>query len=348
MADQDRYSDDRDRLGQRDVYLDNRTGIGAPQRGHRAEWGRGGGRAEGRGEPPRYGDREQAYNQRRGENASFGEDDYGQADGGRTGYRAWDDDSRYGGRTGGVVGDPARYANSENYGQGRYTQSGSRYSAGDHQDRQSWASYPARSNPDFYADNNRAAGPGWAEEWDRRPSGAQRGQRRDMHSYEADYGRESGGGFWDRAADKVASWFGGEDSEGREARESHRGKGPKGYRRSDERIRDDVSDRLSDDHWLDASGIEVRVENCEVILSGTVKTRDDKRRAEHLAEQVSGVDNVQNSLRVERGDNRADQPWGDKTTGVPVTGQAGSTAIPGSTSDMGDLGTANAGKMGKA
>jgi len=33
---------------------------------------------------------------------------------------------------------------------------------------------------------------------------------------------------------------------------------------------------------------------------------------------------------------------------VPVTGQAGPTAIPGSTGGADDLGTANAGKMGKA
>src|SRR3954467_749516 len=77
MADQDRYSsdDNRDRLGQRDVYMDNRTGVGAQGRGYRAEWGRGEDQDRGR-----YGDREQNYNQRRGENASFSDRDYGQSD----------------------------------------------------------------------------------------------------------------------------------------------------------------------------------------------------------------------------------------------------------------------------
>lgn len=79
----------------------------------------------------------------------------------------------------------------------------------------------------------------------------------------------------------------------------HRGRGPKNYTRSDDRIREDVSERLSDDSWLDASEIEVRVANCEVILTGAVQSRDDKRRAEDLAEQVSGVKHVQNNLRVE-------------------------------------------------
>ena len=40
---------------------------------------------------------------------------------------------------------------------------------------------------------------------------------------------------------------------------SHRGRGPKGYSRSDDRIREDVSDRLSDDHMIDASDIEIEV-----------------------------------------------------------------------------------------
>ena len=39
----------------------------------------------------------------------------------------------------------------------------------------------------------------------------------------------------------------------------HRGRGPKGYTRSDERIREDVNDRLSDDPFVDASEIEVMV-----------------------------------------------------------------------------------------
>lgn len=78
----------------------------------------------------------------------------------------------------------------------------------------------------------------------------------------------------------------------------HRGRGPKNYTRSDERIREDVNDRLSDDPWLDASEIEVQVKSCEITLGGTVHSRDDKRRAEDLVERISGVQHVQNNLRV--------------------------------------------------
>jgi len=78
----------------------------------------------------------------------------------------------------------------------------------------------------------------------------------------------------------------------------HRGKGPKDYQRSDERIREDVCDRLCDDSNIDASNIDVKVNGSEVILSGNVDSREDKRRAEDIAEAISGVSNVQNQLRI--------------------------------------------------
>src|SRR6185295_19616758 len=111
-------------------------------------------------------------------------------------------------------------------------------------------------------------------------------------------------GWWDRASDAVASWFGDEDAERRRRQDQqreHRGRGPKGYRRSDERIKEDVNDRLSDDYYIDASDVEVMVTNTEVTLTGTVNSREDKRRAEDIAESVSGVTNVENRLRVKQG-----------------------------------------------
>jgi hypothetical protein len=84
----------------------------------------------------------------------------------------------------------------------------------------------------------------------------------------------------------------------------HRGRGPKNYKRSDERIREDVNDRLADDSWLDASQIEVAVADCEVTLSGAVTRREDKRRAEDIAEHVSGVTHVQNNLRLQAQDEK--------------------------------------------
>ncbi len=92
--------------------------------------------------------------------------------------------------------------------------------------------------------------------------------------------------------------FGFNDDARRDAEASHRGRGPRGYQRPDERILEDVSDRLTDDPHIDASEIEVRVENREVTLTGTVASRFEKRHAEDIADNVSGVTHVQNNLRV--------------------------------------------------
>jgi hypothetical protein len=79
------------------------------------------------------------------------------------------------------------------------------------------------------------------------------------------------------------------------------GRGPKGYQRSDERIREDVSEDLSQSGEIDASEIEVKVNGCVVTLDGEVETREDKRLAEDIAETTPGVRDVHNNLRVKRG-----------------------------------------------
>lgn len=108
--------------------------------------------------------------------------------------------------------------------------------------------------------------------------------------------------WWDRASDEVSSWFGDDEAQRRRQMDQtrgHRGRGPKNYTRSDERIREDISDRLTDHDYLDASNIEVAVNGSDVTLTGAVNSRYAKRLAEDIAEDVSGVKNVENRLRVE-------------------------------------------------
>lgn len=83
-------------------------------------------------------------------------------------------------------------------------------------------------------------------------------------------------------------------------RESYRGRGPKGYQRADQRIQEDLQERLTDDGDIDANDIEVSVKEGEITLNGTVSERSMKRRAEDLAEAISGSRHVQNNLRVKR------------------------------------------------
>lgn len=80
----------------------------------------------------------------------------------------------------------------------------------------------------------------------------------------------------------------------------HRGKGPRSYQRSDQRIEEDINDVLTEDPYIDASEVEVKVEKCEVMLSGIVENRHIKRRVEDLVEQVSGVKHIENRLKAGR------------------------------------------------
>jgi hypothetical protein len=149
------------------------------------------------------------------------------------------------------------------------------------------------------------------------------GRRHSQSAHER--GRESGGG-----GTRAAGW------------PNYAGRGPKGYKRSDDRIREEISDRLMDDHEVDATEIEVQVEGGEVTLAGTVASRDQKRRAEELAERCNGVSDVTNNLRVNRqaageaGQQSASQAWQTPQStqqGGQTAGQAGvGTQVSGGTS----------------
>lgn len=79
-----------------------------------------------------------------------------------------------------------------------------------------------------------------------------------------------------------------------------RGRGPKGYRRSDARIADEVCERLTVDSHVDATHVEVTVRDGVVYLRGKVADRAQKRRAEWIAEQARGVFDVMNELELMR------------------------------------------------
>jgi osmotically-inducible protein OsmY len=77
------------------------------------------------------------------------------------------------------------------------------------------------------------------------------------------------------------------------------GRGPRGFTRSDDRIKEDIAERLTDHPELDATDLEIKVHNGEVTLTGTVSERWNRRLAEDLAESVSGVKQIQNQIRFQ-------------------------------------------------
>jgi hypothetical protein len=76
------------------------------------------------------------------------------------------------------------------------------------------------------------------------------------------------------------------------------GRGPKGYKRSDQQIVEEACQRLERDGEVDASEIEVTAEDGVIRLRGTVDDRQTKRRAEQCVESIYGARDVMNELRV--------------------------------------------------
>jgi osmotically-inducible protein OsmY len=79
----------------------------------------------------------------------------------------------------------------------------------------------------------------------------------------------------------------------------HRGKGPRGYERSDERLKEVVSERLAEDPYIDASDITVSISSGVVKLTGTVDSRASKYQVEELIERCGGVKDIDNQLRTQ-------------------------------------------------
>lgn len=134
--------------------------------------------------------------------------------------------------------------------------------------------------------------------------------------------------WWDRTKDKVSSWFNDDDNNrdrGRAYSGGHKGKGPSDYRRSEERIREDICDRLTDDDMVDASNIRIQMDSDAVILSGTVHSREEKRRAEDLVESISGVRNVENRLRVDHGSSLTSHEYTGNTGATGGIGKESGT-----------------------
>ena len=183
-----------------------------------------------------------------------------------------------------------------------------------YQSRQDWGRGRVNTGNNSY--ENRGYGSDYGSQYGAEPYKDQRDRNYNMYGGDtSNYGNANQGGYdrgwWDRTRDEVSSWFGDENAERRRMRDQqrsggYRGKGPKEYQRSEDRIREDVCDRLTDDDMLDATNINVQVQGNEVVLTGTVNNRDQKRRAEDVIESISGVRNVENRIRVENNDGRND------------------------------------------
>lgn len=80
--------------------------------------------------------------------------------------------------------------------------------------------------------------------------------------------------------------------------EDFRGRGPKNYVRTDERLRDDIAERLTADPHIDASDIDITVQEGRVTLTGTVDRRQTRYRVEDLVDRCHGVREIDNRLGI--------------------------------------------------
>lgn len=162
--------------------------------------------------------------------------------------------------------------------------------------------YSARGNQQTYRDNNHNNmdnRSGMTNRYDRNSNTDRNNGRRDNDNRST---RNEDRDWWDKASDEVSSWFGDDDAERRRRMDKmqgpHSGKGPKGYTRTDERLKDDINERLYHDSHIDASDVDVSIENGEATLTGTVESKMAKRRIEDIVESIPGVRDVENRLKV--------------------------------------------------
>jgi len=173
-------------------------------------------------------------------------------------------------------------------------------------------------------------------DWQRGEGMTQQRQGRDPQSNvfgSEGYGGRSGYGQGSRGREWMAgSQPGSQSGDARQGGQGYRGKGPRNFTRSDERITEDLNEKLSDDDQLDATEISVAVRQGVVTLSGTVEQRWMKHHAEDLAERCSGVKDVENNIKVRRAGA------GFETAGEKAS-EASSAMDTGSASSNGGRGT---------
>ena len=166
-------------------------------------------------------------------------------------------------------------------------------------------------------------------------SGEDYGARAQIHGYEGSMQRDYGtsrstaapGGFgssgtssaYGSSAYGSPGYMGSGSYMGSGTDLGYRGLGPQNYTRSDERIREDLNERLTDADDIDARGLMVEVSNGIATLSGNVEQRWMKHRAEDIVENCSGVRDVRNQIQV-----------GSSSSSTQSTGKSG-TAVGSST-----------------
>ncbi|HEY1282932.1 MAG TPA: BON domain-containing protein [Steroidobacteraceae bacterium] len=352
--------------GQREPYSTSGSGggsYGASGYGQYRGEGQGGshqGRDENRSYSPQDYSRDGRSEGRGGARGSrYSESQYGQGQSGQGEYdqrRNWGGRSPYSSSQGRDDWDRGSPYGDRNRGEGQYGNRGSRAYGGRGSDYYYGGSrYGGARYSDEDADSPRRYGVGYTgnPDFDRdRSFGDDRFTRHDEPryfgtGYYAEGTSAFGGGFgeerwrgqpsstgWLRESERSGRFFGGgydEDRRGQRPGLLRRifGKGPKGYQRSDERLREDISERLMEAGDIDSSEVTVQVASGKVTLEGSVPDRYMKHAIEDMVDACPGVQDIDNRVRVDR--NMGTSGGSSSSTGV----SSASSTTPGSTSSTG-------------
>jgi len=281
----DRYDNEPERMHNRDWDRDRER---ERERG-RGDWGREGWRSENyerdreRGEQRGWGSQNRDWEL--GRSSDWDRGNEGRRYEGRGGE--WSRDIPRGGNPGAEGGEIGRGGYDDQWRRSReYQGGGTRYEGHRYPgqyDRYGtqgqWAGGMGSARGDQSGFRNEMGGIG--------QGGSQGGYRNDQRGYTG-LGSEG----WGNYGGGMGQYYG-----------RHAGRGPKGYQRSDERIREEINERLTQHPDIDATEIEVVVQGGDVTLTGTVDHRHSKRLAEDVAEGVSGVKDVHNQIRVHHGEH---------------------------------------------
>lgn len=191
------------------------------------------------------------------------------------------------------LGSPAYFGTGRHFGGGYGTAPGTRASSEDLWSRSGYGEPRRERDARDFAES---ATSGAYENYGRSTFGAQSGYGRDYGQPDRQNygGRQAGSG-----GDYRQNWIG--ESEG--SQQSFRGRGPRGYERSDERLKEIICERLTDHPRIDASDVSIDVNQKVVKLTGAVDDRRMKYEIEDVVEQC-GVTDIDNQLRVQSASRR--------------------------------------------
>lgn len=75
---------------------------------------------------------------------------------------------------------------------------------------------------------------------------------------------------------------------------------PSGHIYSDEELENVIRELFKNSHQIESEDITIRAYNCDVTLSGTVKTEEEKNAATSMVLLIHGIGLVHNELIVKR------------------------------------------------